>query len=92
MQSDGEKSLGTKWDKFVTDKGITVTASPPYTPSQNGYASGLGVIISVATRIHHASGLPIELWPEFVSQACRILNRPPIKRGRGSHPSVYPPL
>jgi hypothetical protein len=90
MQSDGEKSLGKNWDDFIADEGITFMPSPPYTPSQNGYAerSG-GVIISVATRIYHASGLPIELWPEFISQACRILNRLPIKRGRWISPYEF---
>lgn len=81
IQSDGEKALGQKWENTIKSYGIRFQASPPYTASQNGPAerSG-GVIVQMARKIHVSSGLPVSLWPEFVQQAVRLLNRLPIRR------------
>ena len=68
-------------------RGIMFQASPPYTPSQNGPAerSG-GVIIQRARDIALESGFPLDLWPEFIGHAVRIINRLPIQRENWTTP------
>jgi hypothetical protein len=81
LQTDGEKSLGARWDIMIRTRGLTVQTTPPDTQSQNGYAERSGGVISeIARKIHIASQLPVKLWPEFINQATRILNRTPIQR------------
>jgi hypothetical protein len=90
MQSDNETGFGQHWKNIISSKGITFQSSPPYTQSQNGFAerSG-GVILDMARRIHVASQLPLELWPEFIAITIRILNRLGIRRNDWITPFEY---
>lgn len=81
MQSDNERGLNEQWRELLRINGITHRKSPPFTPSQNGAAerSG-GVITAIARKLYLESKLPISLWPFFIDQAVRIINRLPIQR------------
>src|SRR5204863_1388254 len=80
-RTDGERSLGKKFQDWIKSKGITLETSAPYTPEQNGSAerSG-GVIISRARAMRVHANLPEHLWPEIVPAAAYVLNRTPNKQ------------
>jgi hypothetical protein len=68
FRTDGERSLGHKFDDLMADKGITAERSAPATPAQNGAAerSG-GVILLKARTMRIGALLPADLWPEIVT-------------------------
>jgi hypothetical protein len=81
LHSDGEKSLGNEFNKFILDKGITWEPSAPSTPAQNGHAERQGRMLQTKARtMRIAAGLPEHLWHEIVRSAAYIANRTPIKK------------
>jgi hypothetical protein len=62
FRTDGERSLGNKFDSLIATKGIITERSAPATPAQNGAAerSG-GVIVTKARCLRIASSLPANL-------------------------------
>ena len=80
MHHDREKALGDQYKVYILRKGLEVEQSLPYTQDQNGLAerSG-GVLMNRARALCIESGLPENLWPEFVQTAGYLLNRSPIK-------------
>src|SRR5271169_797570 len=78
LKTDGETSLGNKFDNWTVDKVIEVEQSPPYTQSQNGAIerSG-GVLIRRATALRLSANLPEFLWPEIFIAAGYLVNRSP---------------
>jgi hypothetical protein len=81
FRTDGERSLGKKFQNWIKSKGITLETSAPYTPEQNGSAEHSGGVIILrarAMRVH--ANLPEDLWPEIVPAAAYVLNRTPNKQ------------
>ena len=78
LRTDGETSLGRKFDVLIANLGITTERSAPYTPSQNGAAerSG-GVIVTKARCLRIAASLPANMWPEIAKTAGYLNNRTP---------------
>ena len=78
FHTDGERSLGDKYNTWTAELGITTYTSAPDTQDQNGSGerSG-GVIIQTSRSIQIDSRLPNKLWPEIVSAAGYLLNRTP---------------
>jgi Reverse transcriptase (RNA-dependent DNA polymerase) len=81
IHSDGERSLGKKFDDVIASYGISAERSAPYTPAQNGAAerSG-GVMIMKARCIRIRANLPSSLWPEAIQAAGYLNNRTPKKQ------------
>jgi hypothetical protein len=80
FRTDGETSLGRKFDQMMTEKGITVEKSAPYTPEQNGNAERAGRSITTFARTMRINAnLPHDLWPEIVKAAGYLINRMPTK-------------
>jgi transposase InsO family protein len=83
FELDRESGLGSQWDDWIAEKGITKNQSPPYTQDQNGGAErSEGVVIIKSRALKIASRLPSHLWPEIACATGYILNRTP-KRGLG---------
>ena len=80
FRSDGEGTLGTRFDQLIQSRGMVSERTAPDTPSQNGHSerSG-GVIISTARSMRIHARLPENLWPEIVKTAGYLLNRTPTK-------------
>lgn len=78
LHTDGETGVGSTTEHWLSQQGITLNRSPPFTQDQNGGAerSG-GVIISRARAMHIDSELPGYMWPEVVMAAGYLLNRTP---------------
>ena len=78
LQTDGETGIGSTTKHWLSQQGITLNRSPPFTQDQNGGAerSG-GVIITMARAIHIDSELPGFMWPEVVTATGYLLNRTP---------------
>jgi hypothetical protein len=80
IRMDGDSAFQVEQFKQAAAKGgITIETSPPATPEQNGHAerSG-GVLTEKARRLGIESGMPENLWPEFIDHAVQILNRTPV--------------
>jgi hypothetical protein len=61
-------------------RGIIREQSAPGTQAQNGKAERAGRSITTVSRcLLHASGLPLNMWPEAVPHASRLLNLTPTK-------------
>ena len=80
FRSDGERTLGTRFDQLIQSRGMVSERTAPDTPAQNGHSerSG-GVIISTARSMRIHARLPENLWPEIVKTAGYLLNRTPTK-------------
>ena len=71
---------------FCKSRGIHQEFSAPHTPQQNGIAERAGgVLISMASTMLNAAGLPKSLWSEAVFAAAYIRNRCPTA-GKASTP------
>lgn len=78
FRTDGETSLGGKFDEVIAKKGIKTERSAPATPAQNGAAERAGgMIIMKARCMRISSHLPTNMWPEVVKTAAYLNNRTP---------------
>ena len=81
LRTDGETSLGKKFDALIAEKGITAERSSPYTPSQNGAAERSGGVIIIKARcLRIAASLPANMWPEIVKTTGYLNNRTPKRK------------
>ena len=81
IRLDGETSFGSNFENFVSKQGIKSERTAPDTPAQNGGSKRAGrVIITKSRSLCNETGLPPELWPEFVKAAGYISNRTPIRK------------
>lgn len=81
IRSDGEKSLGGEFEKFLISKGITFEVSAPDTPAQNGHSERKGGILAMKARaLRIDAGLPTNLWPEIIKTAGYLANRTPMAK------------
>jgi hypothetical protein len=78
FRTDGERTLGQKFDELIASYGITTERSAPATPTQNGAAErSRGVIITKARAMRIAARLPADLWPEVTRAVGYLNNRTP---------------
>ncbi len=42
IRTDGERTLGSKYDELIKKQGITIERSAPYTSAQNSYTERAG--------------------------------------------------
>ena len=76
MQSDHDAAASFSYEQWTSNKGIRITKSAPYTPSQNGTAESAGYrLIRRARALRLASNLSHKLWSEIVKTAAYLENR-----------------
>lgn len=81
IRSNGEKSLGDDFDKFLIDKEITFEVSAHDTPVQTGHSERKGGILAMKARaLRIDAGLSINLWPEIIKRAGYLANRTPMAK------------
>ena len=73
--------------RFCKSEGITIEATAPYSPSQNGVAERFNhTLIELVRAMLISKGLPTFLWDEAVSHATYIRNRSPTCALKGKTP------
>jgi hypothetical protein len=78
FRTDGERTLGGKFNNLIASLGITTERSAPATPAQNGAAERSGGVIVIKARcLRITANLPANLWPETVKTAGYLNNYTP---------------
>lgn len=73
---NGGEFRSTELQSWLTDRGIRLETSAPYSPEQNGVSERANrTIVEAARSVLHAKELPLELWGEAVSYVIFTLNR-----------------
>jgi hypothetical protein len=84
---NGKELVNDEVKEFCAQEGITIEASAPYSPSQNGIAERYNrTLIELVRAMLLAKGLPTFLWDEAVSHATYIRNRSPTRALKGKTP------
>ena len=88
IRCDGDKEFDCdEVRKIVSEKGITLMNSAPYTPEQNGAAERENrTIVELARSMISVSGFSRVLWPEVCETAVYLLNY----TGLTNEPNKYP--
>jgi hypothetical protein len=75
FRTDGETSLGKKFDNLIGSKGILIERLAPYTPAQNDAAERSKRVIVIKARcLRNSALLSICLWLEIVRIAAYLYN------------------
>lgn len=82
---NGLEYRNARMDEYRKKKGITLEATAPYTPEQNGRSKRDNrTIVEAARTLLQAKGLPSQLWAEATATAVYTLNRTGQSRNGGS--------
>jgi transposase InsO family protein len=82
LQLDNAREFKAFEDKLLSQHGVKIEWTTPYTPEQNGVSERLNrTLISLARAMLIDAQLPYKLWGEAVQTACYIQNRTPIGLG-----------
>jgi len=72
---NGKEYINIHMKNYLSNRGIQLHTTAPYTPEQNGKAERDNrTIVESARTMIHAKQLPLFLWAEAVSTAIYILN------------------
>jgi predicted RNA-binding Zn-ribbon protein involved in translation (DUF1610 family) len=84
FHSDGGKEFqNAKLGLFFSEKGITQTSSPPYTPQRNGRAErAIRTVFNITRALLFRSVAPALLWAEAAITAIYLHNRSMIKQNK----------
>ena len=73
---NGTEYINQEVKKYLSDHGIQLETTAPYTPEQNGRAErDMRTIVESARSMIHAKQVPLTLWAEAVNTAVYLLNR-----------------
>src|SRR5437667_971666 len=75
---DNETSLGSQFSDMITELGVIIENSAPYTLAQNGQAECAGGVITTKARtMRIGANLPAESWSKLELTAAHIMNCEP---------------
>lgn len=72
---DGGESTNQSWKNWLSNKGIRLESSAPYTHEQNGLSERANrTVVEGGRCLLHAKHLPLELWGEAIACTVYTLN------------------
>ena len=84
---NGREYCNNQFKVFLSQKGIELETTAPYTPEQNGRAErDMRTIVESARSMLYAKDVPLYLWAEAVNTAVYILNRTSTSQAPNSTP------
>lgn len=79
VNDNGGEYTSKAFEKFLSENGIRMHLTAPYTPQQNPIAEvGNRTTVEKARALRKQAGLPLEFWAEAVNTAVYLENRTPI--------------
>ena len=84
---NGREYCNEKFKSYLSEAGIELQTTAPYTPEQNARAErDMRTIVESARSMLYAKDAPLYLWAEAVNTAVYILNRTSTRQAPNSTP------
>lgn len=84
---NGTEYINKEVEKFLTEKGIELQTTAPYSPPQNGTAERVNrMLVELARAMLIGRSLPTFLWEEAVAHAVYLRNRASTRSLKGKTP------